>query len=478
MPKTSLAQILDQAIQAALASSGLDARRTPAGADPELAPLLHLAAELQDLPREGFKEQLRIALERKITMTGLTESVAVRQTATARLRIRNASAAIEFYRNAFGAKEIMRFVVQGKIAYGEIEIGNSIISVGEEAPEYGFPGPEELGGSPVAMQLYVDDADAAVRQAVAAGARLVTPVKDQFYGDRSGMVADPFGYRWSIASRKEELSVEEMHRRFEALGVPPAEEATPMPAGYHALVAQDGPGLVEFVKGTFGAEETFRAVGSAGGLHAELKLGDSQLMIGGGGTGLAWRGESNPAALHVYVEDTDEVYRRALEAGCTSLQAPADQFYGERSGSVTDPFGNNWYIATAKGDRHVAAGMRTVTPCLHPVRAEPVIAFLKRALGAEEVEKHASPEGVIQHAKVRIGDSMLEMGEAHGHYRPMQSMFYVYVSNVDATFLRAMNAGAALITEPADQSYGDRVAAVKDPFGNQWYMATHGAGAK
>jgi uncharacterized glyoxalase superfamily protein PhnB len=196
------------------------------------------------------------------------------------------------------------------------------------------------------------------------------------------------------------------------------------------------------------------------------------LMLGGGGPGLSWRGESQPMALHVYVEDTDAVYQRALVGGAVSIQPPADQVYGERSGSVKDLAGNHWYIATYQGERHIPEGLRTVTAYMHPLRAEPVISFLKRAFGAEEVEKYASPDGVIQHAKIRIGDSALEMGEAHGPYQPLPSTFYLYVPDVAAMYVRAMNAGAISISEPADQPYGARAAEVKDVFGNQWYLAT------
>jgi uncharacterized glyoxalase superfamily protein PhnB len=113
-----------------------------------------------------------------------------------------------------------------------------------------------------------------------------------------------------------------------------------------------------------------------------------------------------------------------------------------------------------------------VTPSLHPLRAGPVINFLQRAFGAANVQKHASPEGVILHATLTIGDSMLEMGEAHGPYQPMPSMFHLYVPDVDNIYNRALNAGATSIQEPADQPYGDRTAGVKDAFGNQWYIAT------
>ena len=177
-------------------------------------------------------------------------------------------------------------------------------------------------------------------------------------------------------------------------------------------------------------------------------------------------------AFHVYVEDTDAVYQRALDAGASSLSAPMDQPYGERSAGVKDAAGNFWYIATAQGGRYMPAGLHTVTAYLHPLRAEPVIGFLKRAFGATEMEKYASPDGVIHHAKIQIGDSVLEMGEAHGPYQPMPSMFYLHVPDVDAMYLRAMNAGATSISEPADQPYGARSGGVKDAFGNQWYMAT------
>ena len=413
-------------------------------------------------------------------MASQAQPAAALQTATARLRIKNAPAAIEFYKQAFGAREILRFVAHGQVGQAELAIGNSIIMLGEEALDYGFPGPETLGGSPVSIHLYVDDVDAFVAQAIAAGARLVSPVADQFYGDRSGSVADPFGYTWGIATRKQGMSLEEMHRRFADIEKEQAASRTAasfIPKGYHTLttylVVEDAPGLIDFVKQVFGGEETFRAIGSAGGVHAETRIGDSMLMIGGGAPELSWRGEALPSAFHIYVKDTDAVHQRALEAGGITIQAPADQPYGERSGSLKDPFGNYWYIATRQGESYIPEGLRVLSPYLHPLRAEPVINFLKRGFGAEELEKYATPDGVVHHAKLRIGDSVLEMGEAHGPYQPMPSMFYLYVPDVDAMYRRALNAGATLISGPADQPYGDRTAAVKDSFGNQWYIATH-----
>jgi PhnB protein len=101
-----------------------------------------------------------------------------------------------------------------------------------------------------------------------------------------------------------------------------------------------------------------------------------------------------------------------------------------------------------------------------------MIDFLKQAFGAEEQSRHQSPEGVIHHATVRIGDSMIEMGEAHGPWQPMPATFYLYVDDVDAWYQRAMEAGAMSRGEPADQPYGDRVGGVADPFENIWYLST------
>jgi PhnB protein len=439
-----------------------------------------LERALFNAPRPAFRARLKADLERTAAMTLATDTTPrVRQSATPQLRVRNAPAAIDFYTRAFGARELMRFVAGGRVAHAELLIGQSLIVIGEEAPEYGFPSPERLGGSPVVMQLLVDDADASVAQAVAAGARLISPVADQFYGDRTGRVSDPFGYSWTIAARTEEISLDEMHRRFAALEAErPAPSAQRFrPEGFHTvtpyLIARDAPALIDFVTRVFGAEERSRDIGSAGGVHAEVRIGDSMLMIGGGAPGLAWRGEPLPSAFHLYVEDTDSAFERAVQAGASVIERPADQEYGERSAGVKDASGNAWYIATAAGPNYIPEGLHTVNVYLHPHRAEPVIAFMTRAFGATDVEKYATPDGIVHHARLHIGDSVIEMGEAHGPYQPMPTMFYLYVPNVDAAYQRAMEAGATSISAPADQPYGDRSAGVKDPFGNQWFVATH-----
>ncbi len=195
------------------------------------------------------------------------------------------------------------------------------------------------------MTINVPDVDAFVEHAVAAGAKLTGPITDQFYGHRDGTLLDPFGYAWNVYTVKEEISAEEMHRRFRTtMPVPKKPVVAPVPKGYRTvtpyLVAQDGPALLEFAKQAFGAEETFRTVGSAGGLHAEARVGDSMLMIGGGIPGREFRSTPNTHAIHMYVEDVDAVYQKALGAGAESIDEVIDQEYGERSGGVKDPAGN------------------------------------------------------------------------------------------------------------------------------------------
>jgi uncharacterized glyoxalase superfamily protein PhnB len=251
----------------------------------------------------------------------------------------------------------------------------------------------------------------------------------------------------------------------------------PVRKGFRALtpyvIVGDAAGLIEFVKRTFAGEETFRGTGSAGGIHCEMRVGDCMMMIGGGGPGLSWRGDAKPMAFHIYVRNTDAVYQLALEGGASSLQAPADQPWGERTANVKDAFGNHWYIATFKGENYFSDGAPTVQPYLHPTQAKPVIRFLEEAFGANELGRFTSPAGAIVHTTLKIGDAALEMSEAEGPYQPMPSTFYLYVPDVDAVYRRALGAGATSTSEPADQSYGDRTATVKDASGNEWYIATY-----
>jgi PhnB protein len=138
-------------------------------------------------------------------------------TVTPYLIVKGAAHALDFYRKAFGAVELFRMPgPDGKIGHAEIKIGDSPIMLADEHPEHGFVGPQALGGTPVSICLYVKDVDALARQAEAAGATVLRPVKDQFYGDRSGTFADPFGHVWTISTHVEDVSPDEMRKRMEA----------------------------------------------------------------------------------------------------------------------------------------------------------------------------------------------------------------------------------------------------------------------
>jgi uncharacterized glyoxalase superfamily protein PhnB len=127
---------------------------------------------------------------------------------------KDAASALAFYAKAFGAQETMRMSEPGgRIGHAEITIGGAALMLSDEHPEMGIVGPGSLGGTPVSLHLYVADADATVRAAAAAGATVERAVADQFYGDRSGTIRDPFGHRWMISTRKEAVSREEMQRR-------------------------------------------------------------------------------------------------------------------------------------------------------------------------------------------------------------------------------------------------------------------------
>ncbi len=138
-------------------------------------------------------------------------------TVTPYMALRDCKAAIEFYKRAFGAEKVMQLdMPDGKIAHAEIRIGDSMVMLSEENEEWGNKSPATLGGSPMFLMIYVPDVDAAFNKAIAAGASEVRPVADQFYGDRSGTLKDPYGYQWTLSTHVEDLSQEEVQRRMEA----------------------------------------------------------------------------------------------------------------------------------------------------------------------------------------------------------------------------------------------------------------------
>ena len=140
------------------------------------------------------------------------------RTVTPYLAIKNAAKALDFYQRAFGAVESYKLMMpDGRVGHAEIRLGDSLIMLADEFPEYGGKAPDTLGGSPVSLHLYVEDVDAFVKKAVAAGAKERKPVTDQFYGDRSGQLEDPFGHLWWVATHKEDVAPDEMQKRVQAM---------------------------------------------------------------------------------------------------------------------------------------------------------------------------------------------------------------------------------------------------------------------
>ena len=477
MSERSIIDQLDEAV-AALAE-GRQSDLSNLGS--ELSALVGVAQDLIGLPRETFRTELQQQLIRRDSMSSpapQTETNPVRSMSLY-ICVANANAAINFYQEAFGAKELWRLVEPGgKIGHAEIQIGNTTLMISDEYPDYNTLSPETIGGSPVKIHLDVTDVDAFAEQAIKAGATLIRPIADQFYGDRSGQLADPFGYTWIVSTHIKDVPVEEMQ---EELNKWAQSEKSSREAGYvrepemrrenrHAvtpyLTVHQPAELIDFVTQAFGAIEHFRATGSAGGMHAEVSIGDSIVMIGG-----AEHIEPMPTAIHLYVPDADEAYERALEAGAKSLMPVADQPYGERSGGVEDVHGNRWYIATPFVPlQTIAQDLHTVTVYFHPIGAQRFIDFVTDAFGGKELMRHAEGE-MIMHAKVQIGDSVIELGEARYPTQPLPTAIYLYVDDVDARYAQALKAGGTSMLAPTDQAYGDRNAWVKDPFDNVWYIA-------
>ena len=478
MAKRSGARNLNEQLNDAV--EALMAAAPPPRLDPKLAPLLQIAADLCDLPRADFRAQLKADLQHRAAAPPPRPVPEGYHTATPCLVLRDPGVAIDFYQRAFGATELMRFAdPNGHVVHAEIQVGDSRIAIAPEAPAWGNLSPQALGGSAVPIQLYVEDVDAFAERAISAGAKVLIPIADQFYGDRAGRLADPFGHVWVVGTHQEDVSVDEMQRRAEAWMKEAGEPAaTPTESSYvvePCLPVHDAPGLIDFLKGAFDAEEVSRHLRPDGSIaHAEVRIGDSALGIG---EAVATGVQPAPTALHLYVPDADVVYARALRAGARSMQEPVDQHYGDREAGVRDPFGNHWYIGTHRREgakepasTYVPEGLHSISSYLHPRGAPQLIDFLKRAFGAEEAFRAQAPDGSVVHAKIRIGESVVEMGEAHGPYQPMPTVYHLYVNDTDAAYRRAIEAGGVALQEPTDQPWGYRNAGVQDPSGNQWWI--------
>jgi PhnB protein len=229
--------------------------------------------------------------------------------------------------------------------------------------------------------------------------------------------------------------------------------------------------FIDFLKAAFGAEERLRVPTPDGKImHAALSIGNGAIETADANEAYP----SSPAEIHLYVEDPDATFARALEAGATSILDPTDEHpSGDRWGTLTDQFGNIWHIAAPKGWTPGPEGLRSVQPYLHLRDAHKMIPFVEDAFGAEAIGLHKSPQGTVLHATMRIGNATFEISEAHGEFQPKPCHLHIYMPDTDATYARALKAGATSIDEPRNAPYGDRSAGVKDAFGNSWFIATH-----
>jgi len=479
MANNTQSEQFDKIVSALLARPDAPVSRAEAArrADRSLAPVFEIVRDLRELPRPNFKARLKADLERRISMASSAKAVPEsRVTATPYLSVRGASAAISFYEKALGATEVSRIdQPDGRIGHAELNIGGARIYLADEFPEIGFKSPESLGGSPIHINLDVPDVDESARRMVAAGATVVRPVKDQFYGDRSGQFLDPFGYTWTLSTRKEDLSPEEMQRRADtenAAAPPPKFIREGFRTVTPYLIIPHAADWVDFVKQAFGAEEHFRAKRPGAEdviMHAEVKIGDSMIELAEANPQFP----ATPCTLLLRVTDPDAVYARAIEGGATAFDPVADHDYGSRGGTVQDTSGNRWHIFTPTPGSDLFATFRTVTPHLYAGEPVRLIEFIEKAFGGREVYRAEMPGGGIPHAQVRIGDSIVALAGGRGPYTPMPSTLHLYVRDTDAMYEQALAAGATSIQPPADQPYGDRSAGVTDPFGNRWFIATH-----
>jgi len=235
------------------------------------------------------------------------------------------------------------------------------------------------------------------------------------------------------------------------------------------LIVEGATNLIAFLEQTFDAKVLLHVPTPDGKvMHAEVRVGDSIVEMGDSGE--QWKPIAAP--LHVYIENVDEAYRRAIAAGATSLYAPMDQPYGDREAGLTDRFGNEWFLATHLEGGPRPPGFATVTSGFRAAGAQRLLTFLQRAFGAVEVSRSASPSGEIGHAELRIGETMMELSEAHGQWKPTKGAFHLFVEDCDAVYEKAVRAGATSIMPPENKPYGERQATVADPSGNQWFIAT------
>jgi PhnB protein len=248
-------------------------------------------------------------------------------TVTIGFNVQGSVAWLDFVKRAFGAAEKdVRRAADDSIAHGEILIGDSLVEASEARPEW--------PARPCGVHYYVPDADAVYAKALEAGGTSVTAPETASYGDRAATVQDPGGNYWFIATRL---------------------EGGPIPQGFHSLtpyvLSANAEQVIRFMQATFGAVEVMRAPRKDGTImHSEHRIEDSIIELAEGQA--PWN--PRPCQLHVYLDDVDAAYARALASGATSLYAPTDQPYGDRECGVIDPGRNYWFMAMFTGSERRA----------------------------------------------------------------------------------------------------------------------------
>ena len=318
MSKQPLIDQLDIAISQIVADPGVQI----ASADAAVLDLLGVARDLRKLPRPDFKARLKAELERKASMSTkmTTKTVLYRpgfRTVTPYLLPPN-EGFIDFLKNVFGAVETERTDTSPTSFHAEVQIGDSMLMMGVGSGR----------SMPVNLQVYVPNVDEIYERALAAGSTSLLAISEN-YGDRFGVVEDPAGNQWVIATH---------------LG------AHYIPENLHTITGwfhpKGAPQFIDFLKRAFSAEELERYDLPDGWVkHAKIRIGDSVVALSEPHDD--WK--PMPMMVYLYVPNVDELYQQALRAGAKSLSEPKDQVYGDRSAGIQDEWGNMWYMATPLG---------------------------------------------------------------------------------------------------------------------------------
>jgi uncharacterized glyoxalase superfamily protein PhnB len=246
------------------------------------------------------------------------------------LIVPNAAAAIEFYRQVFGAEERLRMPdpENGRIGHAELTLGPATIMLADEYPELGIRSPTAFGGTGLRMHLHVDDVDALAARAVRAGASMVSAPKDYEHGERQCRVRDPFGHEWLLG------------QDITGSSATATMASPPQPNVFPGLRYRDEPGAMDWLERAFGFTRHAVFTDDAGAVHAELRLGRGIVMIG------AAPECKEGFNIYVHVEDVDSHYARAVRAGAEITRPLADTSYGSREYGARDIEGHYWYFGT------------------------------------------------------------------------------------------------------------------------------------